>query len=100
MSSTLHDVIGSDALGALRLAVGSGGLLGVAHIYLRHRTRIQLERERSRRIRFRALVLARTVAMMRPGTRVLDHDMDNHLFLIDYSRIFEATSPRSVGEAE
>jgi hypothetical protein len=96
----LQELVGAGGLKAAGILVGSGGLFGAVRLYVRHRGRLQLERERSRRARFRALVLARTAPMLQPGTRLVERDPDGHLCVIDCTGASPAAPARLSKGAE
>jgi hypothetical protein len=94
VSQVLLNVHGAGGAGTVLLGLGSAGLVGALPIYIHYRARLQLERERSRRARFRSLVIARAVAGLRPGTRLLERDADGHMCVIDCAQIRDAGPAR------
>lgn len=78
--------ISAELLSAAVVVAGGLGFGGVVRAWIRHRTRLQLERERSARTAARAAGLARLAR--RPGTvRIDEQDDDGH-------RVVELHGPR------
>jgi hypothetical protein len=100
LSGILQVLLEPSGLKAVGLVLGSGGVFGAVRLYVRHHAQLELEREQSRRVRFRTLVLAKTALMVRPGTRVLARDPDGHLCLIDCFDVLENPPVRTLGSKD
>jgi hypothetical protein len=69
--------ISGELLSAAVAVVGGVGLSGLAHAWIRHRTRLQVERERSARAVARAASLSR-IARRHETVLIDEKDRDGH----------------------
>jgi hypothetical protein len=77
------DPTGGSAVKVVALVLGTGGVFGLLRAYLQYRGRIESERQRTYRLRYRSLALSRIVRALHPGVRVVTRDADGHVYLIE-----------------
>jgi hypothetical protein len=87
MSGDSVEHIGGELVSAVVSIIGGLGLTGLVHAWIRHRTRLQVERERSTRAIARAAGLAR-LARRHETVLIDEKDQDGH-------RVVEMRGPAS-----